>query len=229
MTSPNAIDLAQARFNMIEQQVRPWDVLDAAVLGLMDSVPRDAFVSDAHKALAYADMELPLGQRPDQVMLAPRVQARLVQDLAVQPTDKVLEIGTGSGYTTALLARLAQRVVSLEIDPDTASRARDSLQRAGIGNADVRVADATASGFAACAAEAPWNAILISGSVAEVPQALLNLLAPGGRLITITGHEPVMRATLVTRVDDARFSSTQPWDTCAPRLQHFPEPSLFRF
>lgn len=227
MTATNTINLAQARFNMIEQQVRPWEVLDAAVLALLDSVPRDGFVADAHQALAYVDMELPLGA--GQVMLAPRVQARLVQDLAVQPTDKVLEIGTGSGYTTALLARLAQRVVSLEIDEALAAQARENLQRAGISNADVRVADATANGFAACAAEGPWNAILLGGSVAEVPQALLDLLAPGGRLIAIAGHEPMMRATLITRADGAGFSSTQPWDAITPRLRNFPEPSRFSF
>lgn len=229
MTSPNTLSLDKARFNMIEQQVRPWEVLDAAVLALLDSVPRDAFVPAAHQALAYVDMELPLGHAADQVMLAPRVQARLVQDLAVQPTDKVLEIGTGSGYTTALLAKLAQRVVSLEIDSDIAAQARSHLQRAGITNAHVQVADATANGFAACAAEAPWDAILVGGSVAEVPQALMNLLAPGGRLIAITGHEPMMRATLVTRVDGANFRSAQPWDTVAPRLRNFPEPSRFSF
>ena len=229
MTSPNTLDLAQARFNMIEQQVRPWEVLDPAVLALLDSVPRDAFVSDAHKALAYVDMELPLGQAADQVMLAPRLQARMVQDLAVQATDKVLEIGTGSGYTTALLSRLAQRVVSIEIDAAIAASARANLQRAGVTNADVRVADATANGFAACAAEGPWNVILVSGSMAEVPQALLDLLAPGGRLMTVTGHEPMMRATLVTRVEGASFRSEQPWDTVAPRLRNFPEPSRFSF
>ena len=229
MTSPNTLDLAQARFNMIEQQVRPWEVLDPAVLALLDSVPRDAFVSDTHKALAYVDMELPLGGGADQVMLAPRLQARMVQDLALQPTDKVLEIGTGSGYTTALLSRLAQRVVSIEIDAAIAASARANLQRAGVTNADVRVADATANGFAACAAEGPWNVILVSGSMAEVPQALLDLLAPGGRLMTVTGHEPMMRATLVTRVEGASFRSEQPWDTVAPRLRNFPEPSRFSF
>lgn len=229
MTSPNTLDLAKARFNMIEQQVRPWEVLDPAVLALLDSVPRDAFVSDAHKALAYVDMELPLGNGADQVMLAPRLQARMVQDLAVQPTDKVLEIGTGSGYTTALLSRLAQRVVSIEIDAAIAASARSNLQRAGVSNADVHVADATANGFAACAAEGPWNAILVGGSVAEVPQALLDLLAPGGRLIAVTGQEPMMRATLITRVEGASFRSEQPWDTVAPRLRNFPEPSRFSF
>lgn len=229
MTSSTPLSLDRARFNMIEQQVRPWEVLDPAVLELLDRVKRDQFVSPAQKALAYVDMELPLGQGADQVMLAPRVQARMVQDLAIQPTDKVLEIGTGSGYTTALLASLAQRVVSLEIDDAIAIAARKNLQQAGITNAEVRVADAAANGFAACAAEGPWDAILVAGSVAEVPAGLLALLAKGGRLITIVGHEPVMRATVVTRVGDAGFSTQQPWDTIAPRLRNFAEPSRFSF
>jgi protein-L-isoaspartate(D-aspartate) O-methyltransferase len=229
VTSPNTLSLEKARFNMIEQQVRPWEVLDPAVLALLDSVPRDLFVPAAHKAMAYVDMELPLGSGAGQVMLAPRVQARLVQDLAVQATDKVLVIGAGSGFTTALLAKLAQRVVSLDIDADIASAARDNLQVAGISNVEVRVADAAANGFAACAADAPWNAILVAGSVAEVPQALLALLAPGGRLITVAGQEPMMRATLVTRAADASYQTTQAWDTIAPRLQNFPEPSRFSF
>lgn len=229
MNASTTMSFDRARFNMIEQQIRPWDVLDPAVLELLDRVPRDQFVPAAHQALAYVDMELPLGDAPDQIMLAPRVQARLVQDLMIQPTDKVLEIGTGSGYTTALLASLAQRVVSLEIDGAVASAARARLQQAGITNAEVRQADATANGFAACAAEGPWNAILVSGSVAEVPAELLALLATGGRLITIVGHEPVMRATLVTRVDGTRCATTQPWDTLAPRLRNFAEPSRFSF
>lgn len=229
MTSIAPMNLDQARFNMIEQQVRPWEVLDPAVLALLDSVKREHFVPAAQKALAYVDMELPLGQGADQVMLAPRVQARLVQDLAVRPTDKVLEIGTGSGFTTALLASLAQRVVSLEIDDATARTARTHLQQAGITNAEVRVADATANGFAACALEGPWDVILIAGSVAEAPTALLNLLAPGGRLAAIVGHEPVMRASFITRTGDAAFSTTQPWDTVAPRLRNFSEPSRFQF
>jgi protein-L-isoaspartate(D-aspartate) O-methyltransferase len=229
MTSSTPLSLDRARFNMIEQQVRPWEVLDPAVLELLDRVRRDQFVPEAHKALAYVDMELPLGSGVDQVMLAPRLQARMVQDLSLKPTDKVLEIGTGSGYTTALLASLAQRVVSLEIDASIARAARQNLQAAGITNADVRVADAAANGFAACAAEGPWDAILLAGSVAEPPAALLALLTNGGRLITIVGHEPVMRATLVTRVDASSYRTEQPWDTVAPRLRNFPEPSRFAF
>jgi protein-L-isoaspartate(D-aspartate) O-methyltransferase len=129
----------------------------------------------------------------------------------------------------ALLASLAQRVVTIEIDPELARFARENLRKAGITNADVRTADAAANDFAACKAEAPYDAIVLSGSVAEIPAALLALLAPGGRLVAIAGEEPMMRATVVTRVADASFQTAQPWDTVAPRLRNFPEPSSFRF
>ncbi|MEX1166420.1 MAG: protein-L-isoaspartate O-methyltransferase [Hydrogenophaga sp.] len=221
----------KARFNMIEQQIRPWQVLDPQVLALLNRVKREDFVPTAHKALAFADMELPLGQPTveGQAMLAPRLEARLLQDLAIQPTDKVLEIGAGSGYMAALLANLAQRVVSLEIDESLAKMARAHLQQAGITNAEVRWADAAANGFSACATEAPWNVILLSGSVAEVPSALLALLAPGGRLAAVVGQEPMMRATFITRTGEGEFATAQPWDTVAPRLRNIPEASQFRF
>jgi protein-L-isoaspartate(D-aspartate) O-methyltransferase len=222
---------ARARFNMIEQQIRPWEVLDPQVLALLEQVKREDFAPVAHKALAFTDMALPLTQPAveGQVMLPPRVEARMLQDVAVQATDKVLEIGTGSGYMAALLAKLAERVVSLEINETLAGVARSNLQRAGISNVEVRVADAAANGFVACATDAPWNVIVLSGSVAEVPSALLDMLAPGGRLIAIVGHEPVMRATVITRTGDASFATTQPWDTVAPRLRNMPEPSHFKF
>ena len=234
MTSPNpatpeSFDLA--RFNMIEQQIRPWEVLDVRVLALLGQVRREEFVPQAHRALAFADMELPLTQPAvdGQVMLAPRVEARLLQDLAIKPTDKALEVGAGSGHMAALLAGLAQRVVSLEIDEPLARTARENLQRAGIANASIHQADACAQDFAACRSEAPWDVIVLSGSVAEVPSALLALLAPGGRLATIVGQEPMMRATIITRTGDATYATAQPWDSVAPRLRHFPEPSRFRF
>lgn len=231
MTSQDTLDFARARFNMIEQQIRPWEVLDPTVLALLDQVLREQFVPAGQKALAYVDMELPLGSPAvdGECMLAPRVEARLLQDLAIQPADKVLEIGTGSGYMAALLAQQAARVVSLEINESLAGAARDHLQQAGIANVDVRVADAAANGFAACQAEGPWDVIVLSGSVAEVPAALLALLAPGGRLGAIVGDEPVMRATFVTRQDADTYHTEQPWDTVAPRLRHFPEASRFRF
>lgn len=217
------MNLEQARFNMIEQQIRPWDVLDADVLHLLSVVKREDFVPLAHKALAFVDMEIPLGH--GQYMLAPRVEARMLQDAAVQKHEKVLEIGTGSGYMAALLAHRAQRVISLEINPELANLARANLQKAGIHNAEVRQFD----GAKGAPAEGPFDVIILSGSVAEVPQALLAHLKVGGRLVAIVGEEPVMRATIVTRTSETDFRTSQPWDTVAPRLLNFPEPSHFHF
>lgn len=217
------MNLEQARFNMIEQQIRPWDVLDTEVLHLLSVVKREDFVPLAHKALAFVDMEIPLGH--GQVMLAPRVEARMLQDAAVQKHEKVLEIGSGSGYMTALLAHRAQRVISLEINPELAAMARTNLQKAGIHNAEVRNVD----GSIGAPVEGPFDVIVLCGSVAEVPQNLLSNLKIGGRLIAIVGNEPIMRETLVTRTGEADFTSSQPWDTVAPRLLNFPEPSHFKF
>lgn len=230
-TSANTSDpIAQARFNMIEQQIRPWNVLDGDVLNLLAVVRREEFVPQAHRGMAFMDTEIPLlgnaeeALRQGHCMLAPRVEARLLQDLQVQPTDRVLEIGAGSGYMAALLAHRAERVVSLEIVPELAQMARDNLRHAGIQNADVRQAD----GALDTIPDGPFDVIVLSGSVAKVPQPLLALLRDGGRLAAITGQEPVMRATFVRRTGE-RFETTQPWDTQAPRLVNFPEPSRFTF
>ncbi|MES3000633.1 MAG: protein-L-isoaspartate O-methyltransferase [Pseudomonadota bacterium] len=229
MTAPT--DLEHARFKMIEQQIRPWDVLDLEILDLLSDLRREEFVPIAHKALAFVDMQIPLAEPTDQAMargqcmLEPKVEARLLQDLRVKRIDKVLEVGAGSGYMAALLARRSQRVISLEIDPALVRMARENLQRAGITNAEVREAD----GAKGLPAEAPFDVILLSGSVAEIPQALLSQLKIGGRLGAIVGGEPVMRATLVTRTGEASFTTAQPWDTMAPRLATFPEPSHFHF
>ncbi|HEY8905331.1 MAG TPA: protein-L-isoaspartate O-methyltransferase [Rhodoferax sp.] len=219
----NLQNVEKARFNMIEQQVRPWNVADAVVLQLLADVKREDFVPANYKAMAFADIAIPLpGQ---QVMLAPRLQARLLQDAAVQPADKVLEIGTGSGFTTAMLARQAQRVISLEINPELADLARANLQRANIHNAEVRCAD----GVQGAAAEGPFDVILLGGSVAEVPQALLAQLKVGGRLVAIVGEEPIMHAMVITRTSDTNFKSDEKWDDNAPRLLNFPQPSSFKF
>jgi protein-L-isoaspartate(D-aspartate) O-methyltransferase len=162
-------------------------------------------------------------------MLAPKVEARALQDLALKPTDNVLEIGTGSGYMAALMARQCARVLTLEIDPALARPARANLEGAGIQNVMVKEADASASAYAASSSDAPYDAIILSGSVAEVPADLLELLKTGGRLWAIVGQEPVMRATIVRRTGAATFHTEQPWDTVAARLQHFPEPSRFQF
>ena len=213
----------QARFNMVEQQIRPWQVLDKAVLNVLSHVPRELFVPQAYQALAYTDTELPLGY--GQTMVPPRVDARLMHDLHLTGTEKVLEIGTGSGYLAALLAGRAQRVVSLEINPELAATARANLQRAGITNVDVRVAD----GSAGAAGDAPFDAIVLGGSVSEVPQALLQQLKVGGHLIAIVGQDPVMVATSYTRTAETAWSSKALWDHTAPRLQGFTEPTRFHF
>jgi protein-L-isoaspartate(D-aspartate) O-methyltransferase len=213
----------QARFNMIEQQVRPWNVLDAAVLALMAVIKREDFVPAAYRSIAFADLEVPLGH--GQCMLAPRLEARLLQDLAVQKTDKVLEVGTGSGFMAALLGHQAQRVLSLELEPELVSMARTNLQNAGVGNVDVRQAD----GAQGAAVDGPFDVIVLSGSVAEVPLALLEQLKIGGRLAAVVGDDPMMRATFVTRTSNTDFRTTHPWDTVAPRLKNFAEPSRFSF
>jgi protein-L-isoaspartate(D-aspartate) O-methyltransferase len=219
------MDMNQARFNMIEQQIRPWEVLDPNVLALLSTVRREDFAPLAHKALAFVDMEIPLGKGPNQVMLAPRVQARMLQDLAVRATDKVLDIGTGSGFMAALLGHQAASVLSLELDPDLAAQAQANLHRAGVSNVTVRQAD----GSQGAATDGPFDAILLSGSVAEVPAVLLQQLSIGGRLVAIVGDEPMMRTTLITRSGENSWSTTEPWDCNAPRLSGFAEPSRFKF
>ena len=215
------MNIELARNNMIEQQLRPWQVSDARVLQLFAAVKREDFVPPAHRSLAFAGLEIALPG--GQCMLEPSIEARMLQDLAVEPHQTVLEIGTGSGFGTALLAKSAQRVVSLEINPELASMARNNLRNAGIQNAEVREAD----GSSVTAAEGTYDAILLSGSVAQVPQSLLNLLKIGGRLSAIVGDDPMMRATTVTRISGAEFKTVQSWDAIVPRLQNFPEPARF--
>jgi protein-L-isoaspartate(D-aspartate) O-methyltransferase len=219
------MDMNQARFNMIEQQIRPWEVLDPEVLALLSTVHREDFVPLAHQALAFVDMEIPLGSSPSQVMLAPRVQARLLQDLAVQPTDKALDVGTGSGFMAALLAHQAASVLSLEIDAGLAKQAQTNLQKAGVTNVTVRQAD----GSQGANADGPFDVIVLNGSVAEVPDILLQQLTLGGRLVAIVGQEPMMRATVITRNTETTWTTTEPWDCNAPRLSGFAEPSHFKF
>lgn len=231
-TSANISDpVAQARYNMIEQQIRPWNVLDADVLELLAQVHRENFVPAAYRSMAFMDIEIPLlgtdaeeAVRLGHSMLQPRVEARILQDMQIKPTDRVLEIGAGSGYMAALLASRAERVVSLEINPALASMAHDNLRNAGVANADVRQADGARDPIP----DGPFDVIVLSGSVVDVPPHLLALLRDGGRLGAIVGSEPVMRFTLVRRTGD-RFETTSPWDTIAPRLVHFPEPSGFTF
>lgn len=217
------MNIEQARFNMIEQQIRPWDVLNLGVLELLAVVKREDFVPPEYRALAFVDTEVPLPG--GQCMLAPRVEARLLQELDVRKHERVLEIGAGSGYMAALLAHKAQQVSSLEIDAALARFATANLQRAGVTNADVVHAD----GSAAPAADGPFDVIVLSGSVAEVPQMLLSQLKVGGRLAAIVGFEPVMRAVLITRTGDQGLERRVLFDTVAQRLRGFDEPTRFHF
>lgn len=219
----NLHNVEQARSNMIEQQIRPWNVGDDAVLQLLSMVKREEFVPLELKAMAFADMAIPLpGQ---QAMLIPRQQARLLQDAMVEPTDKVLEVGAGSGFMTALLACQAQRVIALEINHELVALARANLHKANIHNAEVRQAD----GVNGAAEDAPFNVIILGGSVAEVPKTLLNQLKVGGRLVAIVGNEPIMHAVVITRSSDTHFKTDEKWDDNAPRLLNFPQPSAFQF
>ena len=218
-----AFDIDRARFNMIEQQIRPWDVHDPAVLGLLGSVRREEFVPAAHRSLAFADLEIPLPE--GQCMLAPRIEARLLQDARIQPHERVLEIGAGSGFMAALLAHRAQQVVSLDIRPALVDLARANLSRCGVRNVDVRMGD----GAALDSAIGSFDVILLSGSVASVPQNLLRHLRIGGRLLALVGDDLIMRATVVAHVQDGRFESHQPWDCAAPRLERFEAASAFTF
>jgi protein-L-isoaspartate(D-aspartate) O-methyltransferase len=217
------MNIEQARFNMIEQQIRPWDVLDPGVLSLLAVVKREDFVPTAYRSMAFMDIEVPLPE--GQCMLAPKVEARLLQELQLQRHESVLEIGAGSGFMAALLAHRARQVLSLEISAPLARMAQDNLRRAAVMNAEVRAAD----GVHGLPGEAPFDAIVLSGSTAEVPRALLEQLKIGGRLIAIVGDEPVMRARLFTRADDASWSHTDLFDTVAPRLAGFPDTRRFNF
>ena len=217
------MNIEQARFNMIEQQIRPWDVLDQSVLSLLAVVKREDFVPAAYKAMAFVDAEVPLPG--GQCMLAPKVEARLLQELAVLKHENVLEVGAGSGFMAALLGHKAQQVHTLEIDPALAAMARANLRRAGSVNVTVLHAD----GAHGLAAEGPFDVIVLSGSVAEVPPALLAQLKLGGRLVAVVGQLPIMRACLTTRSTEHDFSSVELFDTVAQRLSGFEEPSRFKF
>jgi protein-L-isoaspartate(D-aspartate) O-methyltransferase len=222
--------LERLRFNMIEQQIRPWDVLDLEILDLLAQIRREDYVPKAHRAMAFFDMEIPLegattAREPGQCMLSPKVEARMLQDLHVQKHETVLEIGTGSGFMAALLAHRAAQVLTLEIDAGLAKTAAENLRRNGVANAEVRNAD----GSVPLPSGPTFDVIVLSGSVARIPQGLQSSLKMGGRLAAIVGDEPMMRAHFVTRTGEGTWDVTQPWDTVAPRLLNFPVPSRFNF
>ena len=214
---------ATARFHMVQQQIRPWVVQDVRVIEALETVRREDFVPPASYELAFMDVEIPLGVA-GQTMLSPKVDARMANDLAIQAHERVLEIGTGSGYSAALLGKLAKEVVTLEINPELAEMARENLESAGATNVTVRVAD----GSKDLLAEGPFDVIVLSGSVEVLPEALLDHLKDGGRLGAIVGQSPMMRFTIVKRHGNERIT-TEPWDMVAPRRSGFATAERFVF
>ena len=205
-------EIEQARFNKIEQQIRPWDVLDQQVLDTMNAIPREHFVPERYRSLAFADTSIPLGH--GQVMMAPKLEGRLLQALAITPADRILEIGTGSGYLTACLASLGQHVTSFDIMPDFTAAAGDALQSREIDNVSLNTAD-VASGIDS---DERFDAIAVTGSLPLLQQQFHDNLSIGGRLFVIVGESPIMEACLITRVDEHNWSRESLLETCIPPL-----------
>ncbi|EXI81211.1 MAG: Protein-L-isoaspartate O-methyltransferase [Candidatus Accumulibacter appositus] len=217
------MDMEQARFNMIEQQIRPWEVLDPEVLAVLDAVKREHFVPAAYQLLAFADIEMPIGN--GQTMLQPKIEARILQELAVKNTDIVLEVGTGSGHMAALLATKAEYVYSVELDPLLAETAQSNLQKAGVANVSVETGDASE----AWPAHAPYDVIVISGSLPVLPEAFLQQLKIGGRLAAFIGEAPVMQARLTTRSDEHAFNTVNLFETLVAPLRTAKQRQRFVF
>ncbi|KVV37241.1 protein-L-isoaspartate O-methyltransferase [Burkholderia territorii] len=218
------MNIENARFNMIEQQIRPWDVLDLDVLGLLSIVKRENYVLPEHRALAFADLELPLPGGSSK-MLFPRVEARVLQELAVKKHENVLVVGAGSGYLTALLAHRAQHVTAVDIDPAIARFAADNLRNDGVTNAEVVLGD----GSLGWPDKAPYDVICVAGGLPVVPQQMLEQLKIGGRLSAFVGGRPVMKAQIITRIDDKQYRVADVFETYVDHLVNAMEPSRFKF
>ncbi len=219
----NALNLEQARFNMIEQQIRPWDVLDDQILVTLSNTPREDFVPEQHRLLAFSDISVPLAH--GQVMMAPKLEGKLLQSLTIQPTDSILEIGTGSGYLTACLARLGGRVHSLDLYDDFIQQAQARIEQHGISNVTFEQGDAAAG----WQSDARFDVIAVTGSLPVLHRGFHTLLNPGGRLFVITGKPPVMQALLITRAGDQEWNQESLFETSVPALLNAPEPEAFDF
>ncbi|AIO25787.1 MULTISPECIES: protein-L-isoaspartate O-methyltransferase family protein [Burkholderia] len=218
------MNIENARFNMIEQQIRPWDVLDLDVLGLLSIVKRENYVPAEYRDLAFADLELPLPGGTSK-MLFPRVEARVLQELAVKKHENVLLIGAGSGYLAALFAHRARHVTAVEIDPAIAKFAEDNLRNDGVTNAEVVLGD----GSRGWAGKAPYDVICVAGGLPVVPQEMLEQLKVGGRLSAFVGGRPVMKAQIITRIDDKQYRVADVFETYIDHLVNAIEPSRFKF
>lgn len=217
------MNIEKARHNMIEQQIRPWDVIDQRVLDLLQRIPREDFVLPEYRSLAFTDMELPIGC--DQVMMEPKLEARMLQSLAIKPDDRVLEIGTGSGYVTAMLAALASEVTSVEIEPALQQQAERNLTTKGIGNVTLHQGDA-ANGWQD---GQPYNVIVVTGSLPALPKTLKDNLQVGGRLFAVVGSAPVMTAQLITRINSNEWREESLFETVVPPLRNSQVTEKFEF
>lgn len=225
------IELEQARFNMVEQQIRPWDVLDPAVLQLMKTIKRENFVPPAYRGIAFADVEIPLSvaagksDAPVSKMWAPKIEARILQEVAIKRNERVLEIGTGSGFFAALLAAQAGEVISVEIDKSLAETARKNLAAAGVTNVRVEVG----CGAKGWPANAPYDVIVVTCAVEAVPAEMLKQLKVGGRLAAIVGAFPVWNAQVITQTAENVFAVVNHFETAAEPLRNAKPAKQFEF
>lgn len=217
------MNIEQARFNMIEQQIRPWNVLDQEVLDTLHIVKREQYVPAACASLAFADTEIPLGNGA--AMFNPKLEARILQELQVKKHESVLEIGAGSGYMAALLAYKARHVTTIEINPALKEMAQQNLARANVSNVTVELGN----GSEGWATGAPFDVIVISGALEVLPEVFLKQLKVGGRIAAIVGVAPVMQCVIVTRVADAAWDTVQVFETNVKPLASAPQPSHFAF
>jgi len=217
------MNIEQARFNMIEQQIRTWEVLDPGVLDLLSRVKREQFVPAEHRALAFADLEIPLGR--GEAMMQPKVEARIIQELAIKPHETVYEVGTGSGYLAALLAANAKHVTSAEIHEEFKEQAQANLRAAGVSNVTLLVGDSARAPLA----ESAFDVIVLAGSTPLLPQTFLDRLNPSGRLFAVIGDRPVMKAVVVRQPVPGAFQRTEMFETMLKPLVNAAHPARFRF
>lgn len=217
------MNFEQARFNMVEQQIRPWEVLDSRVLSLLETIHREDFVPVRYRKLAFSDLSIPLDC--GQVMMRPKVEARMLQALDIDPDETVLEIGTGSGFVTACLAALAKRVVSVEVFAELHEEAASKLKDKDIDNVELFVGDVM-SGWQP---EQAHDVVVVTGSVPEVPEAFRGWVNPGGRLFVVTGDSPAMEARLLKRLDATEWTEESLFETDLPRLVNAERAPEFEF
>jgi len=221
------MNLEQARSNMVEQQIRTWEVLDQSVLDLLYAVPREEFVPPSCRNLAFTDMEIPIGE--GETMWAPKLEARVLQELAPKRSDRVLEVGTGSGYFTALLAHRSAHVYSVEIRPALAAFGKANLARHGLDNVTLAVGDGARGVPPALAYGGPFDIVVLTGSVPLLPSAVLELLAPVGRAFAVVGEAPVMAAKLITCTTQGASRTVELFETLLAPLANCEQPSRFTF